>query len=283
LPIERESNAGADRRAASVGILTHENGGDRYMRIRRRHAVILAVAAAGALAVTGIALASATSTATFSFSPNKVPKNKYKPGTLKTNLSTTYTNPGNANPGGATERTQIFLDDDFKINTDAARKCNPAAIQGNIPMSQAMAQCGRAKVGSGKATASANGAFTVNGCVLLFNGTNKTLLVFTRVQVSNPSNISCANPSSNTEGNTTVLLSGKVKSASGDFGTQLDVNHIQAAAALPLEIFDTKIHKGSFISGRCHDGNKKWNLKVVWTYNDDSKHSVSKSQTCKRS
>ena len=42
-----------------------------------------------------------------------------------------------------------------------------------------------------------------------------TLKVFTRVQASNPSTISCANPSTNTQGNATVLLNGVLKNATG--------------------------------------------------------------------
>ena len=38
-------------------------------------------------------------------------------------LKTHYTNPGNNNPGGAVERTQIYLDKNWKINPGAAAKC----------------------------------------------------------------------------------------------------------------------------------------------------------------
>ena len=73
-----------------------------------------------------------------------------------------------------------------------------------------MAACKNALVGTGTATATANGIFIINGCVLLFNGPPQefppglpTLNVFTRVQTSNPSTITCGNPATNDQGNGT--------------------------------------------------------------------------------
>jgi hypothetical protein len=254
------------------------------MRIRRRYAVVVALAAAGALAVSGMALGAATSTFSFKVSPNKVPKKKYKPVALSTDLQTSYTNPGNSNPGGAVERTKIFLDKNFKINPKAAKKCSANQLA-NQTMAGAMAACKKAKVGKGTAQATANGAFDINGCVLLFNGKpkggNPTLQVFTRVQASNPSTISCQDPANNNQGNTTILLTGVLKDASGKYGKVLDVNHITQAAAFPLTIFKTKIKKGNYISARCKAKSKKWNMQTTWTYNDGTKHTEKANQKCK--
>ncbi len=155
------------------------------MRIRRRYAVLIALGAVVAVTAAGVAIAAPTSTFTFKASPSTAPKNTFKAGSLFTNLTTHYTNPGNNNPGGAVERTQIFLDKNFKVNPSAAAKCSASQLSGKT-MKQAMAACSKAKVGSGVATASANGVFTIHGCVLLFNGKpqngNPTLQVFTRVQ-----------------------------------------------------------------------------------------------------
>ena len=57
-------------------------------------------------------------------SPSNPPKTTYQNGSLATDLVTAYTNPGNNNPGGAVERTQIYLDKNWKINTGAATKCS---------------------------------------------------------------------------------------------------------------------------------------------------------------
>ena len=151
-------------------------------------------------------------------------------------------------------------------------------------MKQAMSACKKAKVGSGIATASANGLFTIKGCVLLFNGKPQggkpTLQVLTRVQASNPSVITCSNPASNTQGNATIVLTGVLKDASSPYGKVLDVNHITQSASFPLEIFKTTIKKGNYISARCKAANKTWNMKVAWTYNNGAKRVVSKTQPC---
>ena len=97
------------------------------MRIRRRSAAIFALAAVGVVAVAAVAIAAPTSTFTFKMSPSNVPKTTYKNGSVGTDLETHYTNPGNNNPGGAVERTQIFLDKNWKINTGAAAKCAAAS------------------------------------------------------------------------------------------------------------------------------------------------------------
>ena len=84
------------------------------MRIKRRSAAVFALVTAGALIVAAVAMAT-TSTFTFNFSPSKVPKKTYKAGALSTNLVTSYTRPGNSVPGGAVERTQLYLDKNWKI------------------------------------------------------------------------------------------------------------------------------------------------------------------------
>jgi hypothetical protein len=254
------------------------------MRIRRRYAVILVFAAAGVLAIAGVALASATSTFTFSVSPNKVPKKTFEPIALKTNLKTSYTNPGNGNPGGAVQRTQIYLDKNFKVNPKKAKKCSASSLSGQT-MAGAMSHCSKALVGKGVATAVNPATKTdVHACVLLFNGTpqgNKpTLQVFTRVDITGKQ-ISCANPSKNTGGQTTVLLKGVLKPASGKYGKVLDVNNITKAAAFPLEIYNTTIKHGKYMTARCKSKSKKWHVQTTWTYNDNTKRTVKQTQKCK--
>jgi hypothetical protein len=246
--------------------------------------MVAALAVAGALVATGIAVAAPTSTFTFNFAPNTAPKKTYRAGALKSNLLTSYTNPGNANPGGAIARTQLFLDKNWKINPNATRaKCSPSQLS-NQTMKGAMAHCSKALVGTGAATASANGAFQINGCVLLFNGKPQagkpTLQVFTRVQASNPSKISCDNPSSNTQGNVTILLTGVLKGASGAYGKVLDVQHITQAATFPLEQFNTRIKRGNYISARCAAASKTWHMQVTWTYNNGARQTVARTQKC---
>src|SRR5919108_64302 len=58
-------------------------------------------------------------------------------------------------------------------------------------------------------------------------------------------------------GNTTVVLAGVLKNATGDFGKRLDINHITAASPLPLT--DFTVQRGKYVSARCHDADKTWN------------------------
>jgi hypothetical protein len=248
------------------------------MRIRKRYAVLLAVAATAALAGSGIAMAASTSTFGFKFSPTKVPKTTYKAGSLFTDLRTSYTAPVDA-----VERTRIYLDKNFKINPRAAAKCSASQLS-NKTMAQAMAACRRALVGKGRATAQANFG-TVNACVLLFNGrpTNDgkpTLNVLTRAQASPNSQISCRNPATNNQGNATVLLKGVLKGASGKYGKVLDVNKITQASPFPLMVFATTIGKGNYFAARCRAANKTWHMQVIWTYKSGATKTVHKTQQC---
>jgi hypothetical protein len=243
------------------------------MRIKRRLAVILALATAGALAVAGVAMATGSSTVTLNFTPSNLPTTTFQAGKVTVHTHTNYTNPGNSNPGGATQRAQLFFDDDFKLNTAAAPKCTPTGGD----MANAMTQCASAKIGAGTAQATANGAFTINGCVLVFNGTPSggfpTVVLFTRVNVTNPSTMTCGNPAGNHQGNTTVILKGQLKAnpntmpADYTGGKQLDINNITSVAAFPLTDFNVNVQKGNYISARCHDADHKLNLQTKFTYN----------------
>jgi hypothetical protein len=248
------------------------------VRIRRKYAIILALAAAGALAVSGIAVAASSSNFSFKFSPAKVPKKKFKAGSLFTDLRTSYTTP--ADP---VERTQIYLDKNYKINPKAAGKCSPNQLSAKT-MAQAMAACKKALVGKGSAQAQATFG-TINACVLLFNGKPKnkkpTLQVFTRAQATPNSQISCSKPASNNQGNATVLLQGVLKNASGKYGKVLDVDKITQASPFPLTVYKTTIKKGNYVSARCKAKSKKWHMQIKWTYKSGKSTAIHKTQKCK--
>ena len=252
-------------------------------RMRRRTAVVLALAAAGAVATGSFALANTASDGNvsgvkFDFQPHKVPKKKFRKGTLTLGTSTVFADPGNKPAGGSTDRVQLWIDDDIKLNVNSVPKCNPASMNSGTTMAQAMAACGNAKVGSGTAHTAPvppNPAFPL--CVLVFNGTNNRVILYARLFASTPLN--CANPSSNNGGDTSVILLGKLKPASGDFGTQLDVD--TSATALPLGDFQAKIKRGKYATARCHDGNHKWNVKSKHTYSDGVTSVDHIKRTCK--
>ena len=257
------------------------------MRFGRRTVIAMSALAAGALAFVGIALAATTSTSVFKFTPDKVPKRTYKAGKLFVHTHTNY----HGVNGAATKRAQLSFDDDFRIRTKGIPTCRTSKVSSTITMQAAMAACGRAKVGSGKAEAAA-GANTVHACVLAFNGKRSnrrpTLLLFTRANAAPPFTIDCSNPSSNTAGNTNVLLDGKYSTNPSSLGTdfangkQLLFSGIHAASPLPLTDFNVTVGKptvGNYVSARCHDGNHQWNLKTKFTY-DTGTQTVSSSAAC---
>jgi hypothetical protein len=263
------------------------------MHIRMRYAAFLALAAVAAVALAGIALAApdgnTSSVKGSGFKPAKLPKNTYKSGALITHTHTNYAHPGNELQGGFTDRAQLYFDNDGKLNPTGVPRCAKAKISGNLTMKQAMAKCGKAKVGTGRAQALA-GTSAVNGCVLVFNGSptpqgQPTDLILTRLQASVPSSINCANPATNTNGNVTVLLEGVVKrnpaSLGPDFkrGNMLDVNHIPRT--LPLTDFRVTTKRGKYISSRCHDSNKRLNIKGKFTYSDGQSDTVASAKACK--
>lgn len=247
------------------------------MRTKRRFAVIFALALAGAVAVAGVAMAASSSTFSFKFTPSTVPKTTYKAGALFTDLRTSYTSP--ADP---VERTQIYLDKDFKIDPSQAAKCAPSQLSAKT-MAQAMAACKAALVGKGRATAQASFG-TIQACVLLFNGKpqngNPTLQVFTRAQATPDSQISCDDPAHNNQGNATVLLTGVYKPATGKYSKVLDVNHITQASPFPLVRYTTTVKKGKYASARCAASDHLWHMQVKWTYKSGKSNTVSRTQRC---
>src|SRR3954454_9150083 len=144
------------------------------MRIRRRYAAMGAVAAIGAAAVAGLALGAPDgnhSTLVGNVIPSTLPKTTFKPAKLFTHVSTTYAHPGDKPRGGFVRKTQIWYDDDGKIDATAVPVCNQNLA--NTTMAQAMSKCGSSKVGTGKAVATSGANANIPACVLVFNGPEK--------------------------------------------------------------------------------------------------------------
>jgi hypothetical protein len=254
------------------------------MRSKRRVTVILALAAALSLAVAGIAYAAITSTVSFKFSPNTgVPKTSFKAGKINVHTHTNYSDVNSQ----WTDRAQLYFDSDFKVNTAALGKCNKSSISGTKTMQQAMSACGSKLIGTGTATAAA-GVNTVHACVLAFNGsgTGGHVLLFTRANAAPPFTINCSNPSSNTQGNTNVLLDGALKAANKPgYGKLLDFTGIHAASPLPLTDFNVTVGKGvapnatNYISAKCSHSPKVWKLQTKFTYSSGTQ-TVNSTQSC---
>jgi hypothetical protein len=247
------------------------------MRVRRRHPAILGLAALAAVSV-GIATAApdgnSSSLQGSGFTPSKLPKKKFEAGKLTTHLHTNYADAGNVGAGGFVRRTQLFFDDDGKIDTRGIPACRQNL--NGLNMAAAMAACSKAKVGSGTAHAQPN----LPNCVLLFNGPKQdkhpTLIVFTRVGTS-----TCGDPAHNMSGAGSFTLKGVIKKASGDYGTMLDVNPVYPSAPSPLDNFNTTVKRGHYVSSRCHDRNRRLDIKAKFTYTDNQSDTVHTSQKCK--
>jgi hypothetical protein len=267
---------------------------------RRRSPVILALTLAGTLAITGLALAAPSSTVSFSFRcdgravANKCPRYAYQKGKLNLHTHTNYTNPGNGNPGGATKRIQIHLDNDFRFDLTATPQfCDPAQLF-NRDMSAVMTgPCGPDLVGTGRGQALAGSpTFTVPACLLVFNGTpdavpergSPRLLIYARAQAASPPNnaINCSDPASNHQGNATVVLQGIVKQSplGGDYRRQIDINNIDQASVFPVADLNFNLQKNDFVQARCFDANRVWNLRTKFTYNDSTTQTVNSTKTC---
>jgi hypothetical protein len=264
------------------------------MRNRKRHGVVLGLVVTAALALVAVAVAApdgnSSSLTGSKITPSKLPKTTYKAATLTVHTHANYAHPGSSTQGGFTDHAQIYFDNDGKLDTTGIPTCDKSKVGGTKSMAQAMAACGSAKVGAGTAQAYA-GANLIHGCALIFNGKKNasgqpTDLIFTRVNAAPPFTMNCANPSSNTTGNTNVLLVGTIKpnpsSLGSDFagGKMLDVPNIDAASPLPLVDFNVSVNKGKYITARCHDTNKQLNIKAKFTYSDGQSDTPSSTQAC---
>lgn len=250
------------------------------MRIRRQHVVVLAVLAIGALMAAGAALAitNNSSSANFTFSPSKVPKNSFKSGSLLVHTHTDFAKPGDKAHGGFVKRVQLFIDKNIKFNTGAAPVCSKSLA--NTSEKQAMSKCGKSLIGTGKAQATSASGANIPGCVLAFNGPKKngnpTLLLHTRFVMA-----TCLNPSSNSGGSITALLTGQLKPANkSGYGKVLDVSNIDTQP-LPLKDFTATVQKGSYVQAKCPS--KSWKMQAKFTYSGSGQapDTVNATETCK--
>jgi hypothetical protein len=253
-----------------------------YMRIRRRHAAILAVTAIGALAAAGAAFAITNNTSTLGVkvAPNTgLSKTTYKDASLFVHTHTNFAKPGNKAAGGFVKDVKLFFDSDGKINSGAAPVCNKNLA--NTNEKQAMALCGNALIGKGTAQATSTANATINGCVIAFNGPKNgagqpTVILHSRFVMSHP----CPNPSTSTAGSVDAILTGTVKPANKPgFGKMLDVPNIDTQP-LPLKDFTTTVKKGSYIQARCSASPLHFQGTFTYSGTGQSPDTVNASQPC---
>ena len=271
------------------------------MRIKRRLAVVLAVAATAALGAVGIAQAiDANSTESFNVTPSTHLGSAGKPVKLNIHTHTNYTGSGTK-----TTRARLFFDKNILFNLNAVPKCPTVSVSGDLTMKQAMAACSTKLVGTGTAQANFLSPGDIHGCVLVFNaqdanpnvgGNQPGILMFTRLQV--PGTINCASPATNQNGNGAVLLQaplatnptkttpgGALNAAYYKTGKWLDFNNIPQT--VPLSDFNVNVGKGSpntnltgtkanFVKAKCTartglgSPTKKWVMRTIFKYTTGS-------------
>jgi hypothetical protein len=276
------------------------------MPIRRLLAVVLALASVGALTVTGIALAAGSSSVTgFSFTPQN-PHGVFTSGRLFLATHTEYTD--------ATVTTRIHhkLDDDFQFNPNSFPKCNSADISGNLTMQEALQECGPAAGPANNAWLHPPATNVVNGtalfnlgtefpnaCVLAFNGSGSKseILLFIRMKLDQHLGpIDCANPKTNTDGDSSFVVEGDLKPngpIGDDYadpdncsapdprrGCRIDLKNVSNG---PIRLVDLSVafRRDNYVRARCVDPHQQWNLRATFTYtNLPGKQTVHKSQSC---
>jgi hypothetical protein len=252
------------------------------MRIRRRHAAILAITAIGALAAAGAAFAitNNTSTLSFKFSPNTgLSKTTFKSGSLFVHTHTNFAKPGNKAAGGFVKDVKLYFDSDLKFNTGAVPVCNKNLA--NTTEQQAMSLCGTSLVGKGSAQATSTANATIPGCVIAFNGPkdasgNPTIILHSRFVIQPP----CPNPSTSTAGSVDAILKGTLTNAGkAGYGKKLDVPNIDTQP-LPLKDFITTVQKTSYVQVRCSATPLRMQGLFTYSGTGQAPDTVTASQPC---
>ncbi len=218
------------------------------MRFGRRSAIVASVVAASAVAVAGVAIAATRSTAVFSFSPDKVPKRTYKAGKLFVHTHTNYRLRTRARRSGHSSTSTTIS----RLSTRGIPECNKSKISGTVTMQAAMAACGRAKVGSGKAAGrrGANHGQRVRAGLqrqaaerqadasAVHEGERRAPVHDRLLETRRPTRTATR----------TCSWSGSTSGPRATIGTQLDIDHIDTASALPLTDFRVTVKRRRYVS-----------------------------------
>ena len=252
------------------------------MRLMKRQAILI-FAAVAALAVGGIAFANhrsnVSSVPTFTVAPRDLPKTTFRSGALTVRVHTDYAHPGQKARGGFAKTVALTFDNDLRVNLRGVPSCT-ATFGSGTTIARAWERCGPGADGPGERNAYLSPPGRVSGrastappsnfnaCTLVFKrGLNPgRILLFARARLAPNARANCRNPATNTAGNTSVVLVGRLSRVNqDDFRTKLRVPNIDQAP-LPLDDFKAKVKRGRVFRGRCGDGNKRLNLRAKWAY-----------------
>jgi hypothetical protein len=211
--------------------------------------------------------------------PKQLSKTKLTPGALE--VTTKLTNSAKPVPV-PTVRVVIDFDKNARLFTKGLPTCDPAKLQ-STSTEVALQQCGKAKIGGGKATALlpvGTNIFTVNQEVTAFNGVPKggKPVVILHTYGTTPIQ-------------TTLVLIGTVTNFNKEgYGPRLDLEVPKIAGGTgALTDFTVKIQKKykfkgkpvSFISAKCPNS-KKLKARAAFTFLDGETATPKGTQTCKQ-
>lgn len=257
------------------------------MRKRRTMATALAVAATAAIAAS-IAVAGPPVTGAdgnsqsidVKIAPKKLSKSTLTPSSLEVTTKVT-SNSANGVPSPAV-RVTVDFDKNAKLYTKGIPTCDASKLQ-NTSTDVALQECGKAKIGGGKAAALLPvGAqiFPVQQTVTAFNGVP---------QGGKP--VVLLHTFGTTPVQTSFVLTGVVSNYNkGGYGPRLDVTvPLLAGGAGALTDFNVKIdkkykYKGvnrSFISTKCPNS-KKLKARGAFTFKDGETITAYSTQSCKQ-
>jgi hypothetical protein len=213
--------------------------------------------------------------------PKKLSKKTFTPGTLKVTTLTTSTTAANGVPSPAVHAT-IDFDRNAKLYTKGLPTCDPNSVI-NQSTEAAERACGRAKIGSGHATAlliAGSTVYNVEQTVTAFNGIP---------QGGKPVVILHSYGTSPIQ--TSLVLVGTVSNYNKEgYGPRLDLEiPLIAGGSGALKEFQVKIdkkwrYKGvkrSFLSAKCPNS-KKLKARGKFTYRDGQSLTAFSKQTCKQ-
>lgn len=212
--------------------------------------------------------------------PKKLSKTKFTPGSLKVTTLTTSTTDPNGVPVPAVHAT-IDFDRNARLYTKGLPTCNSALLQ-NQSTEVAERVCGKAKIGSGRATAylKAGKVYEVPQTVTVFNGIPKggKPVVILHTYGTTPLQVS-------------LVLEGPVSNYNKEgYGPRLDLNiPLIAGGSGALKEFQVKIDKRwrfkgvqrSFLSAKCPKS-KKLKARGKFDYRDGESLTAFSTQSCKR-
>jgi hypothetical protein len=199
---------------------------------------------------------------------------------LDVQTATVYAHPGDASQGGKAKTVTLLFDNDVVINLQGIPSCN-ATFTAGTTIAQAWERCGPGADTAPEVNAYLSPATAVSGtastappsnfpgCTLVFKRSSTSLLLFARVALIQNGAPNCANPATNTAGNTSTILTGNLSNVSTtDFKTKLNVPNIDQLP-LPLDNFKAKVKRASVFKARCKDNNKLLNLRGTFAYSND--------------